>query len=258
MTDSLGDRMKANYEDRSRFYLTRRTPVIIRVDGRAFHTVTKSCKKPYDDWFAGIMDGVAEKLCQEIQGAKCAYVQSDEISILLIDYDKLTTDAWFDYNIQKMVSVSASTAAAWFNTWASQELGHVGTFDSRVFNIPREEVCNYFVWRQQDWIRNSLEMLARSHYSHKELNKKNAQDMHEMLHQKNVNWADLPDKWKNGRFLSKIESVEVVPAVFTDPPDDSNHGEFNSLVTNWKVWDACPIFQKNRSIIEYLLTPKET
>ena len=134
MDKSLGDRMKENYENRYRFYLTRRTPVIIRLDGKAFHTVTKNCDEPFDSRFCITMDNTADLLCKNIQGAKLAYVQSDEISILLTDFDKLTTDAWFDYNLQKIVSVSAGLASSYF----SRQWGYECTFDSRAFNIPKE------------------------------------------------------------------------------------------------------------------------
>jgi len=203
MADSLGDRMKEKYEDRYRIKLTRRMPVIIRLDGKSFHSVTKDCIKPFDYVFASTMDATAQALCRGIQGAKCAYIQSDEISILLTDFDKLTTEAWFDYNIQKMVSVSAGMASAYFSCiWNGDKRG---IFDSRTFNIPKEEVCNYFIWRQMDWTRNSVEMLARSYFSHNELHKKNQSDMHEMLHNKGINWADLDGRWKNGQFIYKDE-----------------------------------------------------
>ena len=197
--DSIGNRMKQNYEGRASYKLIRRTPVIIRLDGKAFHTLTKQCERPFDETFSVCMIETAKELLGQVQGAKCAYVQSDEISILLTDFDGLKTDAWFDYNIQKMVSVSAGIASAFF----SKYWGRFGIFDSRVFNVPKEEVCNYFIWRQLDWCRNSLQMLARAHFSHKELYKKNSIDMHEMLSKKGVNWANLEGKWKNGAFLTK-------------------------------------------------------
>lgn len=200
MKDSIGDRMKQNYEDRYRIKLTRRTPVIIRLDGKAFHTLTKKLDKPFDDFFMQSMDLTATKLCEQIQNAKCAYVQSDEISILLIDYDNLDTEAWFDYNLQKMVSVSAGLASAYF----SHEFNWPACFDARAFNIPREEVCNYFIWRQKDWIRNSLHMFASSFFSHKELHKKGQDHMHEMLYRIGENWADLRDDLKNGIFICKL------------------------------------------------------
>jgi tRNA(His) guanylyltransferase len=228
--DSIGNRMKDNYENRYRVFLTRRTPAIVRLDGRAFHTLTRGLNKPFDYDFSNTMLCTASYLCAEIQGAKCAYVQSDEISILLTDYDKLTTDAWFDYNVQKMTSVSAGLASAYFTKhWNSN--GGCAVFDSRVFNIPIEEVCNYFIWRQLDWVRNSVQMLSQANFSHKELHKKNQADMHEMLFSKGINWADLEDRWKNGVFISKEKGESWLP--------------------NHRV-----IFKKDRDLVERLLTPE--
>ena len=190
--------MKNNYENRHRTKLIRRVPVIIRLDGKAFHTLTRFCDKPFDAGFIAAMEETALNLCNEIQGAKCAYVQSDEISILLTDFDTLVTEAWFDYNLQKIVSVSAAMASVYFSkSWFFNNC----FFDSRAFNIPKEEVANYFVWRQQDWIRNSVQMLARVYYSHKELHKKNTNDIHEMLYQKGVNWAKTDPVLRNGTFI---------------------------------------------------------
>ena len=114
MRDNLGNRMK-NYEHTSRTYLTRRLPVIIRLDGKAFHTFTKGLKKPFDEILIDAMWETAKYLCKSIQGCKIAYVQSDEISLLLTDYDTIESCAWFDNNIQKMVSISASMATLAFN-----------------------------------------------------------------------------------------------------------------------------------------------
>jgi len=202
--DSIGNRMKDNYESRYKVKLTRRMPVIMRLDGKAFHTLTKRCKKPFDTTLQATMESTALKLCGEIQGAKCAYVQSDEISLLLTDFDRLTTDAWFDYGLQKIVSVSAGIASAYFTAHYMNN-GFIAVFDSRAFNAPKEEVCNYFIWRQQDWLRNSIQMLSQAYYSPKQLQKKNTSDMHEMLHEKGVNWADLETVWKNGSFIYKTE-----------------------------------------------------
>ena len=151
--DPIGDRMKKNYENRARTYLTRRTPVIIRLDGKAFHTLTRDCEKPFDDRFGWAMQKTGSMLVHLIQGCLCAYVQSDEISLLLTDYRRFNTEAWFDYNLQKIVSVSAAMATAYFNEYYDSD--RIAFFDSRAFNLPREEVNNYFVWRQKDWIRNS-------------------------------------------------------------------------------------------------------
>ena len=207
---SLGDRMKENYENRYRFYLTRRTPVVIRLDGKAFHTITKKCDKPFDGPFCTAMDVTAGMLVNDIQGSKLAYVQSDEISILLTDFDRFNTDAWFDYNIQKIVSVSAGMASAYFSQhWESYvALGDklsMGIFDCRAFNLPKEEVCNYFIWRQQDWFKNSLQMLARAHFSHKQLKGKKTQDLHDMLYKQGINWTEQSNRYKNGCCYIKID-----------------------------------------------------
>lgn len=209
---SLDNRMKKNYENKFRIKLLRKIPVIIRIDGKNFHRLTKDCKRPFDQKFSDTMNETAQFLCENIQGSKCCYVQSDEISILLTDFDRIETSAWFDYNIQKMASISASMASVIFTErWKTRAF-----FDSRTFNIPKEEVCNYFIWRQKDWIRNSLSMLARAHFSHNQLHKKNSSDMHEMLHIKGINWADLYDHWKNGIFLEKNNEWSIVPSpIFT-------------------------------------------
>jgi len=209
--DDIGNRMKANYEDRARFFLPRRSHTIIRIDGKAFHTYTRGLFRPFDDGFIEDMDTTAAYLCKNIQGAKFAFVQSDEISILLTDYDKLTTDAWFDNNIQKMASVSASMATRAFNEARLNRYGkgmRWAEFDSRVFQIPEwTEVENYFIWRQQDCVRNSISSVAQSLYSHKELNGRNTTEMQEMIFQKGINWNDYDPRYKRGRSIVKEEYI---------------------------------------------------
>lgn len=200
MKDELGNRMKDNYESRSKIKLLRKTPVIIRLDGKAFHSL--KLEKPFDDRFKHVMVETAKYLFDNVQGCKFAYTQSDEISLLLLDDDNLNTDAWFDWNVQKLTSVSASMASVVFNNhgWNTIGVSHA-LFDSRAFNIPDHEVLNYFRWRYMDWVRNSVSMLAQAHYSHKELHKKSQSDMHEMLHEKGINWANLDPSWKNGTMI---------------------------------------------------------
>lgn len=204
--DSLGDRMK-EYENVTRNFLTRRTPVIIRLDGKAFHTFTRKFDRPYDIGLIQAMNNAARATIQEIQNGKVYYHQSDEVSILIMDYDKLETESWFGNNIQKMVSVASSVMTANFN----KEIGKYGKeigkefplafFDARVFNIPEAEVVNYFLWRAKDWERNSLQMYCSKFFSHKELEGKNRQAKHDMLHSIGKNWAtDLEPIIKNGTF----------------------------------------------------------
>lgn len=205
MNESLGDRMKRYYEDRGRVYLTRRTPAILRIDGRAFHTLTRKLTKPFDSKLSACMDYAASGLVKEIQGAKLAYVQSDEISILLTDTDRLDTQAWFDYNVQKMCSVAAATATAEFNMLFGHLMGIPtrATFDCRCFNIPQNEVANYFLWRAKDWHRNSVQMYARANFSHKELHGKSQAEIHDMLYQIEKNWClDVGVRFRNGMFLN--------------------------------------------------------
>ena len=206
MKDDLGTRMKTQYEQRTRTWLPRRTYTIIRLDGKAFHTFTRGMERPYDERFMNAMDYTAMHLCLDIQGAVMAYVQSDEISILLTDFDKITTDAWFDGQVQKIVSVSASMATAFFNSYINYDTDDsqkkMAFFDARVFTIPDPvEVENYFVWRQKDAVRNSLAMHAQSLFSHKELHGKSQADMHDMIHEAGENWNDLPDGFKRGRTI---------------------------------------------------------
>lgn len=201
----IGDRMKRNYERRSRHCLTRRTPVIIRLDGRAFHTFTRGYNRPFDDRLEWAMVQAMKALAQEAQGAKLVYRQSDEISILLTDWDTLQTDAWFDYHVDKLCSVSASIVTVAFNNAIrSFELRDGATFDARAFNLPRDEVANYFLWRAKDWYRNSVSMYALAYFSHRELYKKSMADLHEMLHGIGKNWTkDLTSAQRNGIFYAK-------------------------------------------------------
>ncbi|CAM6004831.1 unnamed protein product [Sphagnum balticum] len=213
MNDELGDRIKSQYEDRTRIMLPRRTYTIIRVDGKAFHTLTRGYKKPFDATLMKMMDQTAIALCKEIQGACFAYVQSDEISILLTDFAKISTNAWFDGNIQKMASIAAACATANFNKQLYNRNANgvslpdsypLAMFDARVFTIPDPiEVENYFVWRQNDAVRNSIQMAARAVYSHKELDGKGVSQLHEMLHQKGINWNNYTSGEKRGRVILK-------------------------------------------------------
>lgn len=197
MQDSLGDRMKGCYENRNRTYLTRRTPVIIRLDGKSFHTFTKGFEKPFDTRFIEAMKTTAEYLVKNIQCCKLAYVQSDEISLLLTDFDKFTSEAWFDYNVQKLVSISASMASVVF----SNQMNRNAFFDSRCFNLPKEEVINYFIWRQKDWIRNSVLMLGQSLFTQKELQNKSQKDIIDMCKEKGKDWFLLGEGFRFGIFI---------------------------------------------------------
>lgn len=226
--DALGDRMKG-YESVTKTNLMRRGYTMIRIDGKAFHTYTRGLEAPFDWGLIDDMDATAAYLCHNIQGAKCAFVQSDEITIVITDFDNRDTSAWFDNSIQKIVSVSASMATAKFNQLrfsrsvnnfrlsflAEDALNfQLAEFDSRVWQVPtRGEAMNNLIWRQQDTVKNSISTVAQSMYSTKELHGKNGSDKQEMMFQKGTNWNDFDPKLKRGRMIVK-ETYEKSPDVF--------------------------------------------
>lgn len=266
--DSLGDRMKS-YEGISRIYLTKRVPVIIRIDGKAFHSFTKGFRRPFDEILIKAMQETAKYLCKNIMGCKIAYTQSDEISLLLEDYERVETQPWFENNLQKIVSISASMATMAFNrafadavnerysyytginadewTGSTEEFdklfdnyfAKIGTamFDSRVFILPKEEVCNYFIWRQQDATRNSIQMVAQSLFSHRQLQNKNCDQLQEMMFQEhNINWNDYPTVYKRGSCVTKEQYTE------------------NDVTrSRWVVDTNIPIFTQDRNYIDRLV-----
>ncbi len=237
MKDALGDRIKSQYENRTRYFLPRRTYTIIRLDGKAFHTYTKGCERPFDTALIHAMNETANFLCQEIQGAKMAFVQSDEISILLTDFEKPTTSAWYDGNIQKITSISAALASAYFNKIRNEQgIEKLAFFDSRVFTIPdRTEVENYFIWRQNDCVRNSISMLAQSLYTHKELLGKSSNDLQELIFQKGQNWNDYPIRLKRGGLSLRV-------------PYQKEMVTRHRWVNNGAIW-----FSKERDALEKLI-----
>jgi tRNA(His) 5'-end guanylyltransferase len=213
VTDSsaLGDRMK-RYEATTRTLLPRRTFSICRVDGRAFHSYLRGAAKPFDEQFMADMDAVAEALCTEIAGARFAYTQSDEISILATDFGSHNTEPWFGGVIAKQLSIAASLATAVLN---ERRPGRA-LFDARVFTISDPvEVANYFLWRQRDCVRNSISMAAQAHFSHRRLHGVNSGGMQELLHaEAGVNWNDYPDGCKRGRVT--VRRVGERETTFTD------------------------------------------
>ena len=221
MKDSLGDRMKKNYEDRTRYFLPRRTYTLIRIDGKCFHSLTKQCNRPFDEELIKVMDYTALELCKNIMGCQLAYVQSDEISLLLTDFNNDQTQAWFDGNLQKIASVSASMATAYFNSMSNicDRVKKIAMFDSRVFTMSDAvEVENYFIWRQKDATRNSIQMVAQSLYSQKELQGVSTKDLQEKIFQKGINWNDYNAGFKRGRVALKrdLEYIVENPPIFTE------------------------------------------
>ena len=223
---NIGDRMK-QYENCYRIYLPRRSAVVVRVDGRSFHTFTKGFARPYDKLFASCMWETARKLCENVSGCKFGYTQSDEITLVLTDYENINTEPWFGNNLQKIVSITASMATYFFNeafrrevyreavnnkNWGSDnETPHMKAlssyfafFDARAFIVPREEVSNCIYWRQLDCVRNSIQLAGQAYFSHKQLQNKNCDQIQEMLWQEHeVNWSKYPTWFKNGVAIYK-------------------------------------------------------
>lgn len=242
--DDLGSRMKEFYENIPKTKLMRRTPVAIRIDGKAFHTFTKSFKKPFDDILIQAMTDTTEYLCKNIQGCVFGYSQSDEITLILIDYQTLNTSAWFDYEVQKICSIAASMATLKFNmafkeailneewewknslTPQSVEIqkahnNYITTlkkaaqkgamFDARCFNIPKEEVANLIYWRQLDAMRNSVQMVAQANFLHKELQGLNQEALKGKLHlEKNIIWDNYPIYKQRGTAVYKSASGDWI------------------------------------------------
>lgn len=246
MKDSLGDRMKSQYEDRTRLYLPRRTYTIVRVDGRAFHSYCRGLTRPFDLDLMVDMDATAVVLCEQMQGACFAFVQSDEISVLLTDFEKVDTEAWFDGNVQKIVSIAASTATMAFN----RERGRRGapttaTFDARAFTIPDPvEVENYFIWRQQDATRNSISMAAHAQFSHRQLQHVTSDAMQEMLfREKGVNWNDYPAGCKRGRAVER--QLFTADVTYTDRRTGEDRIARDVTRSAWVAVDP-PVFTRER------------
>ncbi len=230
--DDLGRRMKQDYEDALRLVLPRRTYVVVRIDGRGFHTFTKDLERPYSRPLADALDQAALGLCQEMIGCRFAFGQSDEYSFLLTDFEKEDAALWFDGNVQKIVSVSASLFTAYFSrAYPSTKIAaKIAAFDSRVLVISqRSEVERYFLWRQLDASANSLNMLASAHYTHSELVGKSNTEKHEMLFAKGLNWAKQPADFKRGRMVRR--------------GDDQR----------WEVDLAVPVFNRVRGYLDSLI-----
>ena len=273
---TIGDRMKNNYENITRYYLTRRMPVIIRIDGKAFHTFTRGFKKPFDDILVKTMQDTMKHLCENIQGCVLGYTQSDEISLVLTDYAELTTDAWFGNNLQKMCSVSASMATLAFNKAFNDNIvkyidGRLDAgrgitddlteytkilinarnkgamFDSRAFSIPKEEVCNYFIFRQQDATRNSIQSVGQANFSDKELHKKSTKDIQDMLMtQKGINWNDYATTLKRGSCCIKADDS------LTEYDEGGNICGYIQR-SKWVIDNKIPIFTQDRNYVEKLI-----
>lgn len=267
VNDELGMRMKEFYEGVPKTRLMRRTPVAIRIDGKAFHTFTRGFERPFDEVLIKAMQRTMKYLCENIQGCVLGYTQSDEITLILVDYKRLNSSAWFDYEVQKMCSIAASMATMAFNRFFREEIDnntnlhpvkrnwHIAAsfkgamFDARVFNVPREEVTNLIYWRQLDATRNSIQMVGQAYFSHNELQHKSCNVIQDMLHElKGINWNDYPTHMKRGSCCIK--------EWYQSPEVDIKDGACPR--SRWVIDTEIPIFKgEGREYIEKLIQPEE-
>lgn len=281
--DELGTRMKTFYEAVPDIKLVKRMPVAIRIDGKAFHTFTRGFKRPFDEVLIKTMQETTQCLCQNIQGCVLGYTQSDEITLILVDYQTLTTDAWFDYRVEKLCSIAASMATMAFNKYfydnvfmynatAAVDLSNKeypfkevyckavnksAMFDARCFNIPKEEVTNLIYWRQLDASRNSVQMVGQAYFSQDELQDKTCSDIQDMLMtQKGVNWNDFPTYQKRGSCciktkenITEINSVEKMKF-----GEDKKNTVINIEHPHWIIDKEIPMFKgEGREYIDKLI-----
>ena len=267
--DELGTRMKEFYESVPKTRLVRRMPVAIRLDGKAFHTFTRGFEKPFDEVLGKSMRETMKYLCENIQGCVLGYTQSDEITLILVDYQNLNSCAWFDYEVQKMCSIAASMATMAFNKFFTKNVNYFemthehddtineycttlvnaaekgAMFDARCFNIPKEEVCNLIYWRQLDATRNSIQMVGQANFSHKELQNKSCNMIQEMLFaEKGINWNDYPTHLKRGSCCIKT--------TIQNPNIDIKDGAYPKSI--WMIDLDIPIFKGDgRQYIDKLI-----
>lgn len=248
--DSLGDRMK-EYENVYRLYLPKRMPLICRLDGVSWHTLTRKCARPYDEKLVKAMNNVAIALCKRIQDAKFAYIQSDEIQILIFNSD-FESQPWFNNNLNKMLSVSAARAASAMTKQSKEVFGKDDLeieFDCRINPYPIDEVVNVFWWRQMDATRNAISMQAHAVASAKECHGKNSKQLQELIFEKSgINFSKLPTEQKRGRCVVKKKETTIVNVRGVETPIERY---------KWVVDTEIPIFHENKSYIEKYLYGKD-
>lgn len=281
--DNIGIRMKG-YEEAAKGRLIRRMPVAIRIDGRAFHTFTRGMKKPFDEVLIKSMQETMKYLCENIQNCVIGYTQSDEITLIMVDYKELNTSAWFDNEIQKICSISASMATMAFNRAFEKNVAmfmyeneldgeeyrtekpelyklldvyiaakNKGVmFDSRCFNIPKEEVTNLIYWRQLDATRNSIQMVAQANFNHKELQGQSCNMLqNKLLTERNINWNNFPTTYKRGSCCVR----NTYPLTWYESVKEGVHiRDWNQPERAWIIDNEIPIFKdEGRQYIEILV-----
>lgn len=286
------DKRMKGYEREFSTTLNPNEPVIVRIDGRCFHTFTKGLDKPFDKFLSLTMQETMKHLCENIQGCVLGYTQSDEISLLLANYLNEKAEPFFGYRVQKLCSIIASlTTVIFYKTfydsaydydeyledvalnvffelngddekWRDYRKKHCfnyydfiknkyPTFDCRVFNIPKNEVTNYFYWRQSDSYRNATNLIAKTYFSNKELYGKTRYDIIEMIQSKNDDISNYERYNIFGSCCTK--SLKYCTSI-------TEMGDMDTFTRNkWIVDLNIPLFKKEgRGYIERLLTDTQT
>ena len=226
--DLLGNRQKT-YEAVYKQTLVQKAPIVIRIDGKAFHSFTKKMAKPFDDLLIDTMQKTTLELCKDLATCKFGYTQSDEITLVCICDDVIKTEGLFKYKAQKIISIVASKATKYFNKIFYENVIKLennpyeyknvvdiniyknklfdAEFDCRVMNIPEWDVINNIIWRQQDATRNSIQMLGQAYFTQKELEEKNCSEiMDKLINEKNINWNNLEIYKKRGSCCYRKEN----------------------------------------------------
>lgn len=225
--DSLEDKCQY-YRSLTDYKILPNSNILVMLDGKNFSKLIKNnFDKPFDDEFVEMMNNTAKFLCNNVQGVKFAYVQSDEISLLITDYDTPETDTMFGGRLCKIQSILASLATSEFNRQFiinklskgalidrniilnTVENMKLAQFDCKCWTVPNQnDAYAWFLYRQIDCIRNSKQQAAQTYLSHKELVGKDTDKQIELLKEKEgIDWYNYPDKYRFGRFIYKVQTV---------------------------------------------------
>jgi tRNA(His) guanylyltransferase len=239
------------YQKEYDYRLPTKSYTILQLDGRAFHTFTKGMESPFDDRLIESMNTVAIAVLEEVTNAKFAYVQSDEINIFISDFDTETTQAYFANRIQKVTSISSSVASATMSRLYPEK--PLALFDARFFAVPDKHAAEeFFLWRQVDAIKNSIQSVGQSVFSHKELFQKKGPDIKDMLKEAGAPWEDFPLEKKQGRIVKREQKASVVSYIHKRTKETHT---VDTISSPWVV-SAAPSFAET-NFLEEIIPDKE-
>ena len=260
--DSLGDRMKRYEAQGTEDRMIPGLPVLVRLDGMAFHTFTKGLQRPFDGRFSLCMIEAMTALVNKYN-ADLAYTQSDEITLYFENAD-VHTPMPFDGRKHKLISAFASCATGAFIRGVNNNLPmktHLDPqFDCRIWHVPNTiEVYHSFLWREDDATKNSLSMAAQSLYTQKELHKKGRTELHDLLHAKGVNWNDYPAFFKRGTYARRVKIQKTLTEAELARIPAANRPTGPIWRSEVRCLDIPPIqAYADMADFQYLLTSNET